>query len=86
MMGLWIFLSISVVMGFTFIIYYLEEHVKKQNRMLDRDAKQELQTLRRDVAALREQVADILLALDEQKHALDADADVPNRLETPRER
>ncbi|MBT5710383.1 hypothetical protein HOI71_05020, partial [Candidatus Poribacteria bacterium] len=56
MWGMWIFLSVlAVVLGGAWI-YYMEEHYQKRPKPLRGSAQEELEEMRRDIAALQEQV------------------------------
>ncbi|MBT3271190.1 hypothetical protein HN371_28885 [Candidatus Poribacteria bacterium] len=66
MWGMWIFLSVlAVVLGGAWI-YYMEEHYQKRPKPLRGSAQEELEEMRRDIAALQEQVAEVTL----ETHAL----------------
>ncbi|MAF09149.1 hypothetical protein CMK11_01760 [Candidatus Poribacteria bacterium] len=80
MWGMWVFLSVLVVVLGGAWIYYMEEHYTKRPKRVRGAAQEELEAMRRDIAALQEQVAEVTLAI----HAL-GDADPPPPLAGPEE-
>jgi uncharacterized BrkB/YihY/UPF0761 family membrane protein len=58
---MWVFLSVLVVVLGGAWIYYMEEHYTKRPRRVRGAPQEGLEAMRRDIAALQEQVADITL-------------------------